>query len=105
MVSYLNYSPDPLNNFSFRPEFYNDMEGQRTGTKARYVDVGIGWQHWLSPQFEFRPELVYYRSIGGDAFNGNSDCTNCTFNARTHSMSYGDKNQMTELSMDAILHF
>lgn len=111
LVSYLNYSPDPLNNISFRPEFYDDMQGQRTGTRARYVDVGIGWQHWLSPQFEFRPELVYYRSIGGDAFNGNSNSGICDpasptpSTCGTSSMVNGNKNQMTELSMDAILHF
>ena len=72
-VAYLNYSPDPLNNFSFRPEWYDDMEGQRTGTRANYVNFGLGWQHWLSPQLEFRPELDWDRSLGAKAFNGNSN--------------------------------
>jgi hypothetical protein len=30
------------------------------------------WQHWLSPQIEFGPEMSYWRSIGTPAFNGNS---------------------------------
>jgi K+-transporting ATPase A subunit len=34
---------------SFRAEFFNDENGQRTGVKTRYVDVGLGWQHWFSP--------------------------------------------------------
>jgi hypothetical protein len=72
-VFYLNYSPDPLDNFSLRPEFYGDWQGQRTGTKARYLELSFGWQHWLSPQIEFRPEVGYYYSIGGNAFNGNSN--------------------------------
>jgi hypothetical protein len=72
-VMYLNYQFSPLDNISFRPEFYDDMEGQRTGTKTRYVDFGIGWQHWLSPQIEIRPEVTYYRSLDAPAFNGNSD--------------------------------
>src|ERR1700683_5335504 len=55
-LAYLNYKVSPLDNISFRPEFYNDMEGQRTGVKTRYVDFGIGWQHWFSPQIEIRPE-------------------------------------------------
>ncbi len=71
-VAYLNYSPDPLDNFSFRPEFYDDMQGQRTGTKATYYEFTLGWQHWLSPQIEFRPEVGYYRSIDAKAFNGYS---------------------------------
>jgi hypothetical protein len=70
-VMYLNYQFSPLDNISFRPEFYDDMEGQRTGTKTRYVDFGIGWQHWFSPQVEIRPEVTYYRSLDAPAFNGN----------------------------------
>jgi hypothetical protein len=70
-VMYLNYQFSPLDNISFRPEFYNDMEGQRTGVKTRYVDFGIGWQHWFSPQVEIRPEVTYYRSLDAPAFNGN----------------------------------
>ncbi len=61
-VSYLNFSPNHLNNVSFRAEYYDDPEGQRTGYAARYTDLGIGLQHWLSPQIEFRPEFTYYTS-------------------------------------------
>ncbi len=68
-VTYLNYSPDPLNNISLRGEVYADPQGQRTGTAATYYEVTLGWQHWLSPQIEFRPEVGYYRSAGAKAFN------------------------------------
>jgi hypothetical protein len=70
-LTYLNYSPNKLNNFSLRLEWYDDMEGQRTGTKSRYVDVAGSWQHWLSPQIEVRPEIAYYKSLDAPAFNGN----------------------------------
>jgi hypothetical protein len=70
VVSYINYSPEPLDNFSFRPEFYYDPQGQRTGTPATYYEFTLGWQHWLSPQIEFRPEIGYYHSNGANAFNG-----------------------------------
>jgi hypothetical protein len=72
-VLYLNYSPDPLDNFSLRPEFFDDMQGQRTGVKAKYYGIGFGWQHWLSPQVEFRPEVLYYYSADRPAFNGDSN--------------------------------
>jgi len=61
-VFYLNYSPNHLNNISLRGEYYNDIDGQRTGYKTKYADVGLGWQHWLSPQIEFRPEFTWYTS-------------------------------------------
>jgi hypothetical protein len=72
-VAYINYSPDPLDNISFRPEIYDDAQGQRTGTKTSYVEFSIGWQHWLSPQIEFRPEIGWYQSLNAPAFNGNSN--------------------------------
>ena len=70
---YLNYSPNKLNNFSIRTEWYDDMQGQRTGTASRYVDAALSWQHWFSPQIEMRPEIAYYRSLDAPAFNGNSN--------------------------------
>ena len=44
-VAYLNYKFSALDNISFRPEFYDDMAGQRTGVKTRYANFGVGWQH------------------------------------------------------------
>jgi hypothetical protein len=62
ILAYWNYSPGPLNNFSLRTEYYDDMQGQRTGTPAVYYDLGIGLQHWLSPQIEMRPEFTWYHA-------------------------------------------
>jgi hypothetical protein len=72
-VLYTNYSPDKLNNFTLRTEFFMDPEGQRTGVVTNYVDAAIGWQHWFSPQIEVRPEIGYYRSLNANAFNGNTN--------------------------------
>ena len=72
-LTYLNYKASPLDNISYRAEFYDDKQGQRTGTKTRYVETGISWQHWFSPQIEIRPEVSYYRSLDANAFNGNSN--------------------------------
>jgi hypothetical protein len=68
---YVNYSPNKLNNFSLRTEYFNDPYGQRTGTPTAYVDAALSWQHWFSPQIEMRPEIGYYRSLNNPAFNGN----------------------------------
>jgi len=70
---YLNYKPGPLDNISWRFEWFDDVEGQRTGTKTNYIETGIGWQHWLSPQIEFRPEVSVYWSLNAPAFNGNAN--------------------------------
>jgi Putative beta-barrel porin-2, OmpL-like. bbp2 len=69
---YVNYSPNKLNNFTLRTEFFMDPQGQRTGVVTNYVDAALAWQHWFSPQIEMRPEIAYYRSLNADAFNGNA---------------------------------
>ena len=71
-VAYINYQFSPLDNISFRPEFYDDEQGQRTGTKTRYLNFGIGWQHWFSPQIEIRPEIDFDYALDRNAFNGNA---------------------------------
>jgi hypothetical protein len=75
-VAYLNYEPDPLNNFSIRPEYYSDPQGQRTAVPAKYANFSLGWQHWWSPQVEARPEIAFYHSIGAPAFNGGPSAAN-----------------------------
>ncbi len=93
-VAYINYQFTPLDNISFRPEFYDDMEGQRTGVKTRYANFGVGWQHWLSPQIEFRPEVDYDRSIDRPAFNGDP------------TLGIAPSKSYTVLgAMDVIVHF
>jgi hypothetical protein len=62
-----------LNNFSLRGEVLDDIVGQRTGTATTYYEAALGWQHWLSPQIELRPEIAWYHSANAPAFNGNSD--------------------------------
>jgi hypothetical protein len=53
---------------------FDDVEGQRTGVKATYLTLGLGWQHWFSPQVEIRPEVTYYKTLNdAPAFNGNAD--------------------------------
>jgi hypothetical protein len=94
VTGYLNYSPDPLDNFSFRPEYYADDQGQRTGTASDYYEFSVGWQHWLSPQIETRPEVGYYRSVDAIAFN--SDPTHGLAANRNHTWFAGG---------DIILHF
>jgi len=72
-LTYLNYKASPLDNISYRVEYFDDVEGQRTGVKTAYLETGIGWQHWFSPQIEIRPEVSFYRSLNAMAFNGNAN--------------------------------
>jgi hypothetical protein len=102
VLAYLNWKFTPLDNLSFRPEFYDDMNGQRTTVKTRYTNFAVGWQHWFSPQVEIRPEVAYYHSLDANAFNGN-------FNAAPAAVGGGvippSKNWEVIASADLIWHF
>jgi Putative beta-barrel porin-2, OmpL-like. bbp2 len=96
VLGYLNYTPDPLNNFTLRLEWYDDPQGWRTSTggDTKYYETTISWQHWFSPQLEIRPEISYWHSFGTAAFNGNP------------SLGIpGNKKEMVEFAMDSIIHF
>ena len=47
----------PRSATSFRPNYGQHPQGQRTGTKTVHTAFTVGWQHWFSPQFELRPEI------------------------------------------------
>jgi hypothetical protein len=102
-TAYLNWSPEPLDNLSFRPEFYDDPNGWRTGQAGnpngaggpvKYIEFTVGWQHWLSPQIELRPEWSWWHSFRTPAFNGDA-----------YTGIPGNKYQMAEFAADAIIHF
>lgn len=86
VLAYWNWTPTSLDNVSLRTEMYDDMQGQRTGYKAVYYDVGLGWQHWLSPQIELRPEYTWYH-------------------ASAPSFNQGTKKQQGVFAGDIIAHF
>ncbi len=100
ILAYLNYSPDKMNNISFRPEIYDDPNGWRTGTgvPTRYYAATLGWQHFFSPQFEIRPEISFWHSEPGPSFNSAVSTFNGAFNG-------GTKADMFMFAMDAIVHF
>ena len=99
---YVNYKINGLNNISFRAEYFDDMEGQRTGTKTAYIETGVGWQHWLSPQIEFRPEVSYYNSLNAPAFNGNFNFNTAGLNGPIIAPT---KNYAIIAESDVIIHF
>jgi hypothetical protein len=99
---YLNYTPDALNNWSFRLEYYNDPQGWRTGVGGydlhgtEFFDTALSWQHWLSPQIEFRPEISYWKSFEAKAFNAYNNGS---------TVLPGTKSEMVEFAADVTIHF
>jgi len=71
---------------SLRSEYF-DVTDWRTGFATAYNEWTLGWQHWLSPQVELRPEIAWYHSLDVPAFDN------------------GTKHAITVVSGDVIWHF
>jgi len=87
IVNYFNVELNPANMVSFRNEWYDDKDGQRTGYATRYTSHTLGMTHWLSQDIEVRPEVRYERSYDVDAYDG------------------GRTNHQTTALVDLIFHF
>jgi hypothetical protein len=72
---------------SFRNEFYDDVQGQRTGFATRYSSHTLGLTHWVTSDLEIRPEVRYERAYDFPAYNG------------------GKKWYQATALVDAILHY
>jgi hypothetical protein len=68
IVNYINLQVTPRDSFSLRNEFFNDVNGQRTGTATRYYGVGLNWTHFFKQNVFVRPEMVYYQAMDNPAF-------------------------------------
>jgi hypothetical protein len=56
-VNYIEYQAGPHDYISFRTEVFDDIRGQRTGTKGWYTEHLLGWGHWIGTTVLFRPEV------------------------------------------------
>jgi len=72
IVNYLEKRIGKHNYLSIRNEYFDDMVGQRTGTKSRYTEHLIGWGHWIGTTILFRPELRFERSYDNPAYQNGS---------------------------------
>jgi putative OmpL-like beta-barrel porin-2/carboxypeptidase family protein len=78
----LNYTNRQLGKkdfISFRNEYFDDIKGQRTGFKTRYVEDGISWNHWIGSTLVFRPEIRYEHAFDMSAYDTGTKKTQIMF--------------------------
>ena len=68
VVNYLERQFGAHNYISIRNEYFDDIVGQRTGTKSRYTEHLFGWGHWIGTTVLFRPEVRYEHSYDAPAY-------------------------------------
>jgi hypothetical protein len=75
VVNYVEKQFSKHDYLTIRNEFFDDMRGQRTGTKTRYSEHLVGWGHWVGTTILFRPELRFEHSYDLPAYD--SPCLPC----------------------------
>ena len=68
-VNYLEKQLSSKDYLSIRADTLNDMKGQRTGYKTRYVEETLMWGHWVGSTILFRPEIRFDHSFQVPAYN------------------------------------
>ncbi len=69
VVNYLEKEINKSNYLSIRNEYFDDIRGQRTGFKTKYIEDAFSWGHWVETTILFRPELRYEHAFNAPAYN------------------------------------
>jgi hypothetical protein len=94
-VNYVEKQVSKHDYLTFRNEFFDDVVGQRTGTKTRYSEHLVGWGHWTGTTILVRPELRFEHSYDRPAYD--SPCLPCG--------TPGTKKSQFTAAVDAIFFF
>jgi hypothetical protein len=70
ILNYTNRQLGPHDSLSLRDEFFDDLRGQRTGVKGRYVEGGVSWNHWIGTTVVMRPEVRWEHNFDNLAYDG-----------------------------------
>jgi hypothetical protein len=70
VLNYTNRQLGPKDFLSYRSELFDDLRGQRTGIKGRYVETGFSWNHWIGSTLVFRPEVRWEHNFDNRAYDG-----------------------------------
>jgi Putative beta-barrel porin-2, OmpL-like. bbp2/Carboxypeptidase regulatory-like domain len=68
-VHYLEKQVSTKDYLSIRADTLDDLKGQRTGYKTRYVEETLMWGHWVGSTILFRPEIRFDHSFQAPAYD------------------------------------
>ncbi|MGO9989830.1 MAG: outer membrane beta-barrel protein [Steroidobacteraceae bacterium] len=92
-LNYINYQIGPRDIVVWRTDYMNDATGQRTGFKTRYVELDLGYTHWMGDVIELRPEIRWEHAREAQAYDNPT------------ASPEGGKHSQAMIAADAIIHF
>jgi hypothetical protein len=69
LVNYTEFELSKKDFVTFRNEWWNDQEGERSGFATNYTSNAIGISHNFNSVLQVRPEIGYYHSYNAAAFD------------------------------------
>jgi hypothetical protein len=77
-VNYVEKEFSKKDYMTIRNEYFDDIRGQRTGFKTRYIEDEFAWGHWIGSTILFRPELRYEHAFDAPAYSTGTKKTQFT---------------------------
>lgn len=69
VVNYMELKLGDHDALTWRNEFVDDIQGQRTGYQTQYFETMLAWAHWIGSTIVMRPEIRFERSFERPAYN------------------------------------
>jgi hypothetical protein len=85
---------------SIRNEYFNDVQGQRTGFKTQYYEGALGITYWLNKMITIRPEVRFDHAFEAAAYDNAAASTAPPGATSTHP-----RHSQTLFAIDVIWHY
>ncbi len=72
LLHYLEYGLSEDRLLSFRTDYLNDFQGQRTGFATQYIGCTLGFTQVLGKVWKIRPEVRYVKAMGLTPFDNDT---------------------------------
>ena len=69
VVNYTCFETSKTSFITFRNEWWDDEQGERSGFAGVYTSNSIGWSKNITPELQVRPEIGFYRNWDRPAFD------------------------------------
>ncbi len=79
-VNYTELKVSDKDFITYRTDYLDDMDGQRTGFATGYMSFTLGLTHQFSPLLELRPEMRYEFAFKGTPYDNGTKKDQATFN-------------------------
>jgi len=79
ITNYIELKVSDHDALGWRNEYFDDIQGQRTGYKTQYFETLLSWVHWIGNTIIMRPEVRFEQSFARPAYNNGTAMNQIVF--------------------------